>query len=113
RAKYFFGLPGNPVSTMVTFKLFAEPMVAALAGAKPHPLHLLRARLSADLQVKPGLTRFLPARLSGSMDSTEVEVVKWHGSGDVFAQAQANCYLVVGEQGADQAKGELADVLLR
>ena len=43
--KYFFGLPGNPVSTMVTFELFARPMIEALAGMTPHPLIFLRARL--------------------------------------------------------------------
>ena len=63
--KYFFGLPGNPVSTMVTFELFARPILEALAGIPPRPLTFLHARLKSEIRVKPGLRRFLPAILSG------------------------------------------------
>ncbi len=56
---YFFGLPGNPVSTMVTFRLFAQPMIDALAGARPEALVFLKARLKTDVRSKTGLTRFL------------------------------------------------------
>ncbi len=91
----FFGLPGNPVSTMVTFQLFVRPLLDAFAGARQQPPLFAQARLKADLKVKPGLTRFLPARLSGSHEQPEVELVKWQGSGDLMAAAGANCYIVV------------------
>src|ERR1700678_1014168 len=52
--KYFFGLPGNPVSTMVTFELFARPMIEALAGASPRPLAFPHARLKSEIRVKAG-----------------------------------------------------------
>src|SRR5580704_6297648 len=52
--KYFFGLPGNPVSTMVTFELFARPILEALAGMRPHPLTFLHARLKSDIHTKTG-----------------------------------------------------------
>jgi molybdopterin molybdotransferase len=58
--KYFFGLPGNPVSTMVTFALFVRPLLDALAGRTPQALIFLHARLKSDIRVKTGLTRFLP-----------------------------------------------------
>ena len=61
----FFGLPGNPVSTMVTFQLFVRPMLDALGGAKPEPLPFVQASLRAGFTTKTGLTRFLPAKLSG------------------------------------------------
>ncbi len=93
--KYFFGLPGNPVSTMVTFELFARPMLEALAGMSPRPLTFLHARLKSEIRVKPGLKRFLPAILSGQCENTEVELVPWQGSGDVAAQAHSNCYIVI------------------
>ena len=92
---YFFGLPGNPVSTMVTFELFAAAMLDALAGAAPRPLVFPRARLKAEVKAKTGLTRFLPAVLSGEFDRAEVELVKWQGSGDMASTAKANCLLVV------------------
>ncbi len=93
--KYFFGLPGNPVSTTVTFELLAKPMLEALAGTSPSPLTFLHARLKSEIRVKPGLTRFLPAILSGHYEDSQVELVPWQGSGDIAAQARSNCYIVI------------------
>ena len=93
--KYFFGLPGNPVSTMVTFELFARPVLEALAGASPSQLTFLHTRLKSEIRVKPGLTRFLPAILLGQCEDSQVELVPWQGSGDIAAQARSNCYVVV------------------
>jgi len=95
RGKYFFGLPGNPVSTMVTFQLFAQTMLDALAGTVAKPLPFVSARLKSELQTKIGLTRFLPARLLPDITQPQVELVPWNGSGDVFAQSKADCLLVV------------------
>jgi molybdopterin molybdotransferase len=92
---YFFGLPGNPVSTMVTFKLFVRTMVEALSGAKPGKLLYLYAKLKSEVKTKPGLTRFLPAVLSGEFERPEVELVPWQGSGDMAATSRANCYAVI------------------
>jgi molybdopterin molybdotransferase len=92
---YFFGLPGNPISTMVTFELFARPMIAALSGQAPQKLSFLHARLKKDIRTKTGLTRFLPAILSGEFADSEVELVRWQGSGDIAATARANCYAVI------------------
>jgi molybdopterin molybdotransferase len=94
-SKYFFGLPGNPVSTMVTFELFARPMLEALAGMPPRPLTFLHARLKSEIHIKTGLTRFLPAILSGKYEASQAELVPWQGSGDVGARSRANCYIVI------------------
>lgn len=112
-ATYFFGLPGNPVSTMVTFEIFVRPLLDALCGAAPSKLQFLLARLGAEVRTKTGLTRFLPARLSGEFDRTEVELVRWQGSGDVAAMARANCFLVVPPDRERLAAGEMVSVLLR
>jgi molybdopterin molybdotransferase len=93
--KYFFGLPGNPVSTMVTFELFARPVLEALAGMTPRKLIFLHAKLKSEIKTKPGLKRFLPAILSGEFEQAEVELVRWQGSGDIAATAAANCYIVI------------------
>lgn len=95
RWTYFFGLPGNPISTMVTFELFARVMVRCLAGAEPAPVSGTKARLANAVRVKMGLTRFLPARLSGSWNDPQVATVKWQGSSDIAAFARANCLLVI------------------
>jgi molybdopterin molybdotransferase len=113
RETYFFGLPGNPVSTMVTFELFARPMIEALSGQLARKLNFLHARLKSEIRVKPGLRRFLPAILSGEFDQTEVELVPWQGSGDIAATARANCYLVIPPDRERIAPGEWIPVMTR
>jgi molybdopterin molybdotransferase len=109
----FFGLPGNPVSVMVTFELFAQQMVEALSGAEPSRLKSAKAKLKKDFKTKTGLTRFLPAMLDGGLYDPEVEVVQWQGSGDMLAAARANCYLVVPPDREKLAKGEMVTVVIR
>ncbi len=108
----FFGLPGNPVSTMVTFDLFARPLVQALSGMRPQELKFTLARLKSEVKTKAGLTRFLPAILDGGFEDTRVELIRWQGSGDIAAAARANCYLVVPPDRSTLAAGEMAAVLL-
>ena len=107
----FFGLPGNPVSTMVTFQIFVRPLLDALAGSKPQPLPFAQALLKSDLTTKTGLTRFLPARLDGTNDRPEIELVRWQGSGDLMAVAQSNCYIVVPPDRETFAAGEAITIL--
>jgi molybdopterin molybdotransferase len=111
--RYFFGLPGNPVSTMVTFELFARPVQEALSGMTPQRLVWLHARLKSEIKAKPGLKRFLPAVLSGEFDQAEVEMVPWQGSGDIAATARANCYVVISADRERIAAGEWVPVLRR
>ena len=98
---------------MVTFEIFVRPLLDALCGTAPGKLRFLQVKLRADVQTKTGLTRFLPARLSGEFECTEVELVRWHGSGDVAAMARANCFLVVPPDREHLAAGEMISVLLR
>jgi molybdopterin molybdotransferase len=111
--KYFFGLPGNPVSTMVTFELFARPMLEALAGMSPRPLTFLHARVRSEIRVKPGLKRFLPAILSGQYEDSQVELVPWQGSGDIAARSRSNCLLVIPADREHIPAGEWIAVLPR
>jgi molybdopterin molybdotransferase len=111
--RYFFGLPGNPVSAMVTFELFARPLMEALAGMKPQPLAFLHARLKSAIRTKTGLTRFLPAILSGEYEQSMVELIPWQGSGDIAAQARANCYIVIPPDREQIAAGEWVAVIQR
>jgi molybdopterin molybdotransferase len=110
-ARFFFGLPGNPSSTMVTFEIFARAALALLAGQRETALPMPFARLTCDFRRRPGLTRFLPARLTG--DGAEVTPLPWHGSGDVPALTRANAYLVADSARAEYPRGELIRVLLK
>jgi molybdopterin molybdotransferase len=113
KALYFFGLPGNPVSTMVTFELFARPLLEALAGMVPRKVVFLAAKLKTAIKTKPGLKRFLPAVLSGEFEYPEVELVRWQGSGDIAATARANCYIVIPPDRDLIPEGEWVPLLLR
>lgn len=113
KGTYFFGLPGNPVSTMVTFQLFVQPVIAALAGCTPEKLLFLHAKLRTEIKTKTGLTRFLPAVLLGEFAQAEVELVPWQGSGDIAATARANCYVVIPPDREKIAAGEWVPVLMR
>ena len=110
---YFFGLPGNPVSTMVTFELFTRPILQALAGMSPRKLAFLNARLKSEIKTKSGLKRFLPAILSGEFEHTEVELAPWHGSGDIASMTRANCYIVIPPDRDKIQAGEWVPVLMR
>ena len=98
---------------MVTFELFARPMIEALAGMKPQPLIFLRARLKSEIRTKTGLKRFLPAVLSGEFENAEVELARWQGSGDIAALARANCYVVIPPDRERIEAGEWVPVLMR
>ena len=105
---YFFGLPGNPVSTMVTFTLFVEPLLGALCGDACREPRFAHARLATDVKVQTGLTRFLPAML---VDAT-VEPVIWQGSGDLSSTSRSNCFLVVPPDRPLLSAGETVKILL-
>jgi len=109
--KFFFGLPGNPASTMVTFEIFARAAVDLVGGCEETALYMTYARLSEEFRHKTGLTRFLPARLSA--DGGEVTPVGWHGSGDVPALTRANVFLVADPDRGVYAKGDWIRVLLK
>jgi molybdopterin molybdotransferase len=111
--KPVFGLPGNPVSTMVTFELFVAPAIDLLSGAQARALPLLEARLAEALTEKPGIAHFLPARLEWYGPVPKVKALKWQGSGDVTALAMANCFLVVPADREKIEVGESVSVWLR
>ena len=106
--RYFFGLPGNPVSTMVTFLLFVEPLLGALCGDACRGPRFAQARLASEVKVKTGLTRFLPARLA----DVNVEPVTWQGSGDLASTSRSHCFLVVPPDRPILDAGETVTILL-
>jgi len=108
---YFLGLPGNPLSTMVTFALFAAPLVRVLGGETECKPLFGMARLEEEVRVTAGLTRFLPARLTSHVRGARVKRIDWQGSGDLAAGAKANGFLVVPEAMERLAAGEIVSVL--
>jgi molybdopterin molybdotransferase len=111
--KFFFGLPGNPVSTYVTFEVFVRPAIALLGGAAFEPPSFLRARLAKPFRQKTGLTVFMPARVEVHEGDPVVDLVGWQGSGDLVGVAASNSFLVVHPDQTDLAAGDWVDVMAK
>jgi molybdopterin molybdotransferase len=109
QGKYFFGLPGNPASTMATFELFARAAIELIGGLTEACLPLTLARLTRPFRHKTGLTRFLPAIVS----CADVTPVDWQGSGDIPSLCRANAFLVADADQAEYDAGDLIPVILK
>jgi molybdopterin molybdotransferase len=111
--KPFFGLPGNPLSTLVTFELFVRPALDRLAGhpaAPPPPL--LEARLAAPYgQRAVPLTVFVPAALERAGADTTARPLPSQGSGDLVSMARADALMVVPPGTSSLAAGAPVAVL--
>lgn len=104
---FFFGLPGNPASTMVTFEVFARAAIELLSGQKHTELPITFAPLGKPFRHKPGLTRFLPAKV---VDGNVIPI-DWQGSSDVPSLARANAFLVAEMDRDSWEAGEMIGVL--
>lgn len=113
RPVYFFGLPGNPVSTQVTFACFVSTLLSALGGSPIEGPQFAQATLMEDVEARQGLTRLLPAKLMSNRLRPEVRLVPWRGSGDMAANARANCYAVLPAEVKHFRSGDVITILLR
>jgi molybdopterin molybdotransferase len=109
---YFFGLPGNPVSTSVTFNVFARPAIRKMQGESNPQLPTIRAVLSRPVKDTSSRRSYLPARLTVENGRALVEPLKWGGSSDLVAFMRSDALIIVREEAHDIAEGELIDVVL-
>lgn len=109
---YFFGLPGNPVSTSVTFNVFVRPAIRKMQGETAPALATVGAQLSRTVKDSSSRRSYLPGRLFIQEGRAMVEPLKWGGSSDFVAFMQANALIVVREDVREIAEGELVEVLL-
>ena len=93
---HVFGLPGNPVSSFVTFELFVRPFLLRVLGHDDVEPDVVRAALDAVLAIKPiPRTQHLPAVLSAGEDGRlMVKPLEWHGSADLRGFLDANAMIV-------------------
>jgi len=108
-----FGLPGNPLSTMLTFELLVRPAIEILAGADAERSAppWLGAPLAFEYRGPDlPLTVFLPVRLQRDFEAGGIEAVPYHGSADLVAAAAADAYVVIPEHCTHLAKGTIAQV---
>ena len=109
---YFFGLPGNPVSTSVTFNVFVRPAIRKMQGETSPAPAMVSAQLSRTVKDSSSRRSYLPARLFIKEGRAMVEPLKWGGSSDFVAFMQANALIVVREDVHEIEEAEFVDVLL-
>lgn len=107
----FFGLPGNPVSVMVTFYQFVQPALEKLMGTTPRRPWTLPARTTAVLKKKPGRAEFQRGLLARD-DAGQWTVTPTgdQGSGILTSMSQANCFIVLGMDEGKVDTGTIVEV---
>jgi molybdopterin molybdotransferase len=111
---HFFGLPGNPVSVMVTFYEFVRDALLTLQGQRDiAPSPTFKVPLSAPIKKAPGRTEFQRGILSpDGAGGWTVRTTGDQGSGILSSMSQANCFIVLSSDTGNVAAGELVDVQL-
>ncbi|MGS3185847.1 molybdopterin molybdotransferase MoeA [Aeromonas taiwanensis] len=107
---WFFGLPGNPVSAMVTFDQLVQPALARLAGQQFERPILLKAAVTEPLKKSPGRLDFQRGILSAGPDGLEVRSTGSQDSGVFSSLSRANCYIVLEQERGKVAAGETVTV---
>lgn len=107
---WFFGLPGNPVSAMVTFDQLVQPALAKLAGQQfERPLQL-QAIAAEPLKKSPGRLDFQRGILSQGPNGLEVRSTGSQDSAVFSSLSRANCYIVLERERGRVAAGETVTV---
>jgi molybdopterin molybdotransferase len=111
---HFFGLPGNPVSVMVTFYQFVREALLVLQGRRDAgPVPTFKATLAVPIRKAPGRTEFQRGILAQADDGRwTVRTTGDQGSGILSSMSQANCFIVLPTATGNVAAGELVDVQL-
>jgi len=114
RRKLVFGMPGNPVSTLVAFEIFVHPALRVLAGGKFVPPQSQRAVLTTPIGHRGKRPTYFPSRIDfGQREQNlpTVETLPWRGSADLAALTRANALTIFPEGEYELAVGAVVDVL--
>ncbi len=104
--RLFFGLPGNPVSSMITFDQFVRPAILAMMGAIKTERLRFYATSEDDIKKKPDRTHFLRAIVYSKDGELSVKVMKNQSSAAISTMLDANCYIILEEGRTKINKGE-------
>jgi molybdopterin molybdotransferase len=108
----WIGLPGNPVSTMVTFELFVRPAIRVMSGHRLPFRRAIRVRTAEDIVLKPKLQHFLRAVVSAESGLLVAHLTGPQGSGILSSMARANALLIVPEGQFETPAGSELDAML-
>jgi molybdopterin molybdotransferase len=105
------GLPGNPVSTMVTFELFVRPAIRKMAGQALPFRRSIPVRVGEKITLGPKLQHFLRAVVSEEKEGPTARLTGPQGSGILTSMVKANALLVIPEGQHETAAGGVAQAL--
>ncbi len=108
----FFGLPGNPVSSYVSFEVFVRPALRRMLGVEPISRPMIRARVSEPLRSPPGRRSYLRAWLSVEQGAYTVRPVGGSGSHLIASLAASNALIVVPEASTEVDAGAAVTVMM-
>lgn len=108
----FFGLPGNPVSTMVSFLQFVRPALLRMMGARRVDKPLVRATLTEDIKKKTGRAHFIRGVFCVNDGRFSVSTTGPQGSGILRSMTEANCLIIIPEEVGAVRAGETVLVQL-
>jgi molybdopterin molybdotransferase len=108
---WFFGLPGNPVSAVVTYHQLVLPALRYLAGEQVEPALSVSATTESNLKKQPGRTDYQRGVLQNIDGENIVRSTGNQGSGVLSSIAQANCYIVLEQESGALAKGKKVRVV--
>ena len=110
--KLVFGLPGNPISALVTFECFVRPVLGRLCGMKSPELPRMKGELQADMKQSPGRTAFMPAWVFWEEDGWKVEPLRWKSSADIISFTHANATFIFPKHRDFLSRGESVELML-
>jgi molybdopterin molybdotransferase len=111
RSKLVFGLPGNPVSSMVCFELFVRPALRRLMGIDPAEPQTLTARLAHSHSHNDDRPTYFPASISLCEGGLSVSLANWHGSSDLQSTVGANGMAAFPPEPVEYSSGDPVDVI--
>src|SRR5690606_33929707 len=107
----FFGLPGNPVSALVTLHQLALPILKHMAGEVSKPSLILNIIAASAFRKRPGRADYQRARLSDINGENQVASNRAQGSGILTSFTHANCYVALEQERGEVAEGEIVRVI--
>jgi molybdopterin molybdotransferase len=110
--KLVFGLPGNPISALITFECFVRPVLGRLCGAANPELPRMKGELLADMRQSPGRTAFLPAWVAWQDDGWKVDPLRWKSSADIIGFTGANATFIFPKNRDLLRRGEIVEIML-
>jgi molybdopterin molybdotransferase len=110
--KLIFGLPGNPISALVTFECFVRPVLGRLCGMRRPELPRMKGKLLGDVRQSPGRTAFLPAWTFWEEEGWKVEPLVWKSSADIIGFTRANAAFIFPKHRDFLSRGETVELML-